>query len=198
MSNMSELERVNEQMKQDNYDALEMHSQCIQELNVVDPVNVKEKDFKIYFLPVFKKEVQINEDNINRFINNIYILTKSYNKPLNIVDDKTGSILFRLPPITLDPKEDGLLKSINYTNLIYMYNVMNDSGNGAMANNKLAGLTNALGKIIKPSDQTISSYNDDIKFMYDRYNISYKKDENGEPIENTNVKEEEDIEYDYD
>lgn len=197
MGNMSELEKLNEQIKQDNYDALEAHSSCINELNVVVPVNVKEKDFKIYFLPMFKKEVEINKENINRFINNIYILTNSYNKPLNIVDDKTGNVLFRLPPIALDPKEDGLLKSINYTNLINMYNAMNDSGNSVMANNKLAGLTNALGSIIKPSEQDVSSYNEDILFMYNRYNIPYKKDENGEVVDNT-IDSEEEIEYDYD
>jgi hypothetical protein len=198
MDDISKLEKLNEEMKQSNYDALLEHSACVAELNIMETVNVKEKDFKTYFLPIFKKEIELNEENINRFINNIYILTNSYNKPIQIIDDRNGKPLFRLPPLALDVKDNDLLKNINYTNLINMYNVMNDSGNTTMANSKLAGLTNALGEIVQPDDQMISSYNEDIIFMYNRYNIKYQKDNNGNTITNTIIPEEDEIEYDYD
>ena len=193
-----ELIELNDQIKQENFDRLAIHCEEIEKLNILEDVEIKERDFKIYFLPMFKKEIEMNKENINIFIDNIYILTKSYNRPLQIIDDKTGDKLFRLPPIALDIKDDGLLKNINFVNLINMYNTMSDSGNTMMADDTLSKLTNALSNEIKPDEKTVSSYNEDILFMYKRYNIPYEKNEDGEYKEIVKSIETEEVEFDYD
>jgi len=199
MENQS-LQELAEQVKQDNFNALAQHAAIIQELNVVDAIDVKETDFKKYFLPMFKKEIELTEDNINTFINNIYILTNSYNKPIQIVTDDLKDKLFKLPPITMNIKDSELLHNINFYKLINKYNVISESNNPMLESKALTKLTNAVSNVLAPDENDVNEYTKDILFMYKRYNIPYLKDEKGnvQEVSSNDTIIDEEVEFDYD
>lgn len=187
------MEQLNTKIKQDNYNqyvgVLDELSKLTEDLDV----EIKERDFKKYFLPIFNGELKLTDANMDIFLNNMYILTNSYNLPISIIDENE-EVIFRLPPIIMDVNQTSILSNVSFSKLINMYR---ENKSTVQGDAMLSSITKSLGQVIGVEEKSLNSYMEDISIMYKRYNISVASTD-GETVTTTNKEKEEEIEYDYD
>jgi hypothetical protein len=150
---------------------LEKSLSIVEELLEEEDVELIESDFKKYFLPVISKEVEPNEENIQRFLHNLYNATGSYYRGLKIVDDNTREELFVFPPIMLEVDDDSpIAKNINYFKLITMYKTIAET-NTSEADNLIKGLAASADSFIKPDKEKLKKDANGVMKMLQRYNL---------------------------
>ena len=132
---------------------------------------IRESDFIKFFLPLIKKEVEVNEINVNIFLHNVYMMTGSYTLPLEVWSDDLKEKLFTLPPIFMDIDDDNpLVTNISYGKLVNKYKRMSEM-DSKIGDEFLDKAVRKLGDLLKPSKEEEAYYIKEIYKMYKRYGI---------------------------
>ena len=196
---LTDSEKISASIKEDNLKEVSKRLEELKPLLESDRVNIKESVFKTHFLPLFTKEIELNEENMRRFTHNFLIVTDSLFIPISVVDDNSNEVLFTMPPMMLSMESDGLTKDISFSKLLNKYKTLKDNTN-PLGDKLLDETTSFLKKTVKPSEDTLTKYITNLDIIYKRYGI-YDKEEIPieEKIESSdNIKEEINDIFDYD
>jgi hypothetical protein len=167
---MGELAKAAKMVRNEALKDLEEKMKMLKPLLEIN-AKVKESDFKKYFLPLIKKEVPINEDNVNIFLHNVYMMTGSYSVPMEVWTDDLKEKLFTLPPIFMDIDDDSpLVSNISYGKLVNKYKRLSET-NQKIGDEFLDVTMKKLSDLLKPTPEQEAYYIKEIAKMYKRYGI---------------------------
>jgi len=180
--NNNPMEALVKQNKNELKKYLEDMSGIVKEA-IVEDVELVRSDFEKYFLPMITMQVEPNEENMKRFINNILAVTESYFLGIKVIDDVTKEELFLLPPLMLDlDLNDPMMRNISFFKLLNMYKSIEENS-GSEARAFLGKTLPALAsQAFKPDPEKTKRYMEGLLKLYKFYGLL---DEKGQPLENT-------------
>lgn len=182
------LRKLAEQTKKITKEELQERSNMLKPLFEDVDEEIRESSFIKYFLPLIAKAVPVNEENIQRFIKNIKIVTGSPHRGLKVIDDNTGEELFRLPPILLSlDSGEGLLETFSFSTLIRKQLLAEENPLSTL-NNEVKKAMSFIESLSKPDREQLNRYLNGIIAMYKRYgladvNVSVKTENNNRQLE---------------
>jgi len=167
---MSVTEKLKKQMQDEHVKMLEMLSNDMTSIDKVDDDNyLYEPEFRKYFLPLIKGDIEVNEENMKRFYHNLVSVCQNPYTELKIVD-KNKNTIFVLPPLMLHISEDSaLLKQFSFYNLVHDYHNSNELP--AVKERRLKEIATGLTKYIQPDSEEERYYLDNLRKMYEYYGM---------------------------